>query len=224
MFLDAINLERSWKTRLEGEFTKNYMLSLEAFLQEQSSLGKIIYPKKEHIFSALNAVPFEKVKVVVLGQDPYHGMGQAHGFCFSIPEGVPLPPSLKNIIKELENDLGTQKRLSGNLKDWAEQGVLLLNSVLTVEASLAASHQKKGWEQFTDKIISLLNNERDDIVFLLWGAYAQKKGAIINAKNHCVLKSVHPSPLSAHRGFFGCGHFSKTNAYLKEKKLAPIIW
>jgi uracil-DNA glycosylase len=224
MTLDASSLENSWKSRLKDEFEKDYMLSLDSFLQEQYCLGKTIFPENNNIFSALNAVPFDKVKVVILGQDPYHRVGQAHGLSFSVPDGMPLPPSLKNIYKELQNDLEINKASSGNLSDWANQGVLLLNSVLTVEESQAASHQKKGWEQFTDKIIALLNNERENLVFLLWGAYAQKKGAVINAHKHLLLQSVHPSPLSAHRGFFGSGHFSKTNDYLKAKQLTPISW
>lgn len=219
-----IRLEESWKIRLENEFEQEYMLSLKKFLQEEKALGKIIYPKGPHIFTALNSTPFDKVKVVILGQDPYHGPNQAHGLSFSVPEGIALPPSLKNIYKELFNDLSIKKSNSGNLSAWAKQGVLLLNSVLTVEAGKAASHQGKGWERFTDKIISLLNEERESLVFLLWGSYAHKKGAVIDAQKHYVLKSVHPSPLSAHRGFLGCQHFSKTNRYLVSKNLSEIDW
>lgn len=199
------------------------MLALSDFLRQQKVQGKIIYPEGKNMFAALNAVPFDKVKVVIIGQDPYHGAGQAHGLSFSVPDGVALPPSLQNIYKELESDTGI-KRTQGNLSDWASQGVLLLNSVLSVEAGQAASHQGKGWEQFTDQIIRLLNAERQALVFLLWGSYAQKKGAVIDAHRHCILKSVHPSPLSVHRGFFGCKHFSRANAYLQQQGLSPIHW
>jgi len=220
----AIQLEHSWKIRLQGEFEKPYMQNLKVFLQEQKQQGKIIYPPGKQMFAALNSVPFDKVKVVILGQDPYHGPGQAHGLCFSVPDGLVLPPSLKNIYKELQNDLGITPKTNGNLTAWAEQGVLLLNSVLSVEAGQAGSHQGKGWEQFTDKIISLLNEEKKQLVFLLWGSYAHKKGAVIDEKNHYVLKAVHPSPLSVHRGFLGCRHFSKTNLYLLEQGFSEINW
>ncbi len=220
----AIQLEASWKARLQDEFEKPYMQKLKVFLQQEKQQGKVIFPPGKQMFAALNSVAFDKVKVVIIGQDPYHGFGQAHGLCFSVPEGVELPPSLKNIYKELENDLGIARKKSGNLSGWAEQGVLLLNSVLSVEAGQAASHQRKGWEQFTDKIISLLNAERKNIVFLLWGSYAHKKGAVIDEQKHYVLKTVHPSPLSVHRGFLGCKHFSKTNQYLRENDLSEINW
>lgn len=219
-----IQLEETWKQRLAGEFDKDYMRSLKNFLLKEKQAGKVIYPKGDEMFAAMDAVAFENVKVVIIGQDPYHGPGQAHGLCFSVPDGVAPPPSLKNIYKELENDLGIKKTNQGNLSDWAAQGVLLLNSVLSVEAGKAASHQGKGWEQFTDEIISSLNREREGLVFLLWGAYAQKKGAMIDTSKHLVLKSVHPSPLSAHRGFLGCKHFSKTNKYLESRGLTPINW
>ncbi len=218
-----IQLEDSWKQRLLAEFEQPYMLALSDFLRQQKARGKTIYPEGKNMFAALNAVPFDEVKVVIIGQDPYHGPGQAHGLSFSVPEGVALPPSLQNIYKELESDTGIQRK-QGNLSDWASQGVLLLNSVLSVEAGQAASHQGKGWEQFTDQIIRLLNAERQSLVFLLWGSYAQKKGAVIDAQRHCILKSVHPSPLSVHRGFFGCRHFSRTNAYLQQQGLSPIQW
>ncbi len=219
-----VQLTDSWKQRLESEFDKDYMRSLKKFLVEEKQNGKVIYPKGSQMFAAMDALDFDKVKVVILGQDPYHGPGQAHGLCFSVPEGVDLPPSLKNIYKEIENDLGIKKGKQGNLCNWASQGVLLLNSVLSVEAGKAASHQGKGWEQFTDEIIASLNRERKGLVFLLWGAYAQRKGAMIDTNKHLVLKSVHPSPLSAHRGFFGCKHFSKTNDYLIAQGLEPIHW
>lgn len=217
-------LTESWKQRLGAEFEKDYMLSLKQFLLEEKQKGKVIYPKGHQMFTALDAVAFDDVKVVILGQDPYHGDGQAHGLCFSVPDDIDLPPSLKNIYKELESDLGIKKTKQGNLTEWAKQGVLLLNSVLSVEAGKAASHQGKGWEQFTDEIIASLNRERSSLVFLLWGAYAHKKGAMIDTKKHLVLKAVHPSPLSAHRGFLGCKHFSKTNNYLIAQGLAPINW
>jgi uracil-DNA glycosylase len=220
----AIQLEHSWKIRLQAEFEKPYMQNLKVFLQEQKQQGKVIYPPGKQIFAALNSVPFDKVKVVILGQDPYHGPGQAHGLCFSVPDGVSLPPSLKNIFKELQNDLGIKPKVNGNLTAWAEQGVLLLNSVLTVEAGQAGSHQGKGWEQFTDNIISLLNEEKQQLVFLLWGSYAHKKGAVIDEKKHYVLKTVHPSPLSVHRGFLGCRHFSQTNRYLRDQGFSEINW
>lgn len=224
IILEEVLVEESWKIRLQDEFYKDYMLSLQSFLKNEKAFGKIIYPESKNIFSALNHVPFNKVKVIILGQDPYHGPHQAHGLSFSVPDGVTLPPSLKNIYKELFSDLSIQKNNAGNLSAWADQGVLLLNSVLTVEAGQAGSHQGKGWELFTDKIIALLNAEQESLVFLLWGAYAHKKGAVIDAQKHCVLKAVHPSPLSAHRGFLGCQHFSKTNAYLNSKNISPINW
>lgn len=220
----SVQLETSWEQRLQVEFEKPYVKNLKRFLLEEKQQGKAVYPPGPQMFAALNSVPFDKVKVVILGQDPYHGPGQAHGLCFSVPDGVALPPSLKNIFKELQNDLGIDLGTHGNLKAWAEQGVLLLNSVLSVESGLAASHQGKGWEQFTDKIISLLNEERKDLVFLLWGSYAHKKGAVIDEQKHYVLKTVHPSPLSAHRGFLGCRHFSKCNQYLRDKGLSEINW
>lgn len=219
-----VQLIASWKQGLLPEFEKPYMQALHTFLRQEKKQGKIIYPAGHNIFAALNSIAFEDVKVVILGQDPYHGVGQAHGLSFSVPEGQALPPSLKNIFKEIESDLDIKKTGHGNLSHWAEQGVLLLNSVLTVEAGRAGSHQGKGWEIFTDRIIELLNSERKGLVFLLWGSYAHKKGAVIDAQKHLVLKTVHPSPLSAHRGFLGCKHFSKTNAYLQEQGESPIQW
>ncbi|WP_421849152.1 uracil-DNA glycosylase [Marinomonas sp.] len=217
-------LTPSWQMRLADEFNKDYMLALQQFLSLQQEQGKVIYPVEDERFTALNKTPFEKVRVVILGQDPYHGEGQAHGLSFSVKPNVKVPPSLVNIYKELEMDLGIAPVSHGFLEQWAEQGVLLLNSVLTVEASKAGSHQNKGWEIFTDKIIELINNEHQGVVFMLWGAYAQKKGRHIDRDKHCVLESVHPSPLSAYRGFLGCQHFSKANDYLVALGKEPIKW
>lgn len=221
---ETIQLEPEWKQQLEGEFSKPYMLELKSFLRKEYETGKVIFPKGSEYFQAFNSTPFSKVKVVILGQDPYHGPGQAHGLCFSVKPGVRLPPSLLNIYKELKNDLNIPMAQHGYLQSWADQGVLLLNATLTVEQAQAGSHQAKGWEEFTDKAIHCLNEKRENIVFVLWGSYAQKKGAFIDTKKHKVLKAPHPSPLSAHRGFLGCGHFSAINNYLKEKGLSPINW
>lgn len=214
----------SWQTRLTDEFNKDYMLALQRFLFSQQQQGKVIYPAESERFSALNQTPFESVRVVILGQDPYHGEGQAHGLAFSVNSNIKVPPSLVNIYKELEMDLKIPPAQHGFLQQWAEQGVLLLNSVLTVEASKAGSHQNKGWEVLTDKIIELINIEHQGVVFMLWGAYAQKKGRYIDRDKHCVLESVHPSPLSAYRGFLGCQHFSKANDYLVGFGKEPIKW
>ncbi|MAV91636.1 MAG: uracil-DNA glycosylase [Bdellovibrionaceae bacterium] len=219
-----IRLEDTWKEKLLPEFQKNYMKNLKSFLKERKSAGAVIFPKGSEYFSALNATTFENVKVVILGQDPYHGPGQAHGLSFSVKPGVPLPPSLKNIYKELHGDLGLPLPKTGYLKPWADQGVLLLNATLSVEQGQAGSHQGKGWEEFTDEVIRQLNEHGEHIVFLLWGSYAQKKGAGIDPKKHLVLKAPHPSPLSAHRGFLGCKHFSKTNEYLRAHGKEPIDW
>lgn len=219
-----IKLSDSWRNHLESEFQSDYMKQLKSFLQKEYEIGKKIYPDAQKYFNALDLVDLKNVKVVILGQDPYHGPGQAHGLSFSVPEGVRFPPSLLNIFKELKNDLGKEMPTSGNLERWAKQGVLLLNAVLTVEESKAAAHQGKGWEKFTDKIIEVVNNECDHVVFILWGAYAQKKGSIVDRKKHLVLESVHPSPLSSHRGFFGSKPFSKTNHWLQSQGLAPIDW
>jgi len=221
---DRVKLRPSWKARIGEEFEKGYMQDLRQFLIREKQSGKIIYPEGEEIFNAMNLISFNEVKVVILGQDPYHGPGQAHGLCFSVKPGVPPPPSLKNIFKELQGDLQIPVCGHGYLKSWALQGILLLNSVLTVEKNRAASHQGKGWEQFTDVIIAKLNNELSGLVFLLWGSYAQKKGRIIDKERHLVLQSPHPSPLSAHRGFFGNGHFSKTNIYLNNQSKDEINW
>ena len=222
-FKRTIKLEKSWLKELELEFELSYMQELKLFLQSEKKRGKKIFPKGEDMFKALNLTPLDKVKVVILGQDPYHGSGQAHGLCFSVPEGVRVPPSLQNIFKELQSDLGLSIPSSGCLESWAEQGVLLLNSILSVEKGLANSHSSKGWELFTDSVISMVN-EKKSIVFMLWGGYAAHKGKSIDSTRHLVLKSVHPSPLSAHRGFFGNRHFSKCNQFLESKGISPIDW
>jgi uracil-DNA glycosylase len=219
-----IRLEDSWKRRLENEFRLDYMRDLRTFLLQRKQAGAVIYPPGALIFNALDSTPFEQVRVVILGQDPYHGPGQAHGLCFSVRDGVETPPSLVNIYKEIADDLGLSVPSHGNLEHWARQGVLLLNAVLTVERGRAGAHQGQGWELFTDRVVQLLNDERDGIVFLLWGSYAIKKGAAIDRKRHLVLTAPHPSPLSAYRGFFGCKHFSKANRYLQERGQQPIIW
>lgn len=219
-----IRLEASWKSRLADEFNLGYMQELREFLLQRKQAGAVVYPPGPLIFNALDSTPFERVRVVILGQDPYHGPGQAHGLCFSVRDGVETPPSLVNIYKEIADDLGAAIPANGNLERWAAQGVLLLNAVLTVERGRAGAHQGKGWERFTDRIVQLLNQERDGIVFLLWGSYAIKKGAAIDRKRHLVLTAPHPSPLSAYRGFFGCKHFSKANRFLQERGLEPIDW
>lgn len=221
---DKIKLEESWKSRLIGEFSKDYMRKLKAFLTQEKQQGKVIFPKGSEFFKALETTPFDQVKVVILGQDPYHGPNQAHGLSFSVPQAVPVPPSLQNIFKELQNDLGIAPAPHGCLTSWAQRGVLLLNAVLSVERHKAASHQGRGWEHFTDAVIHYLNQEREGVVFMLWGSYAQRKGAFIDSSRHLVLKAPHPSPLSAHRGFFGCGHFSKANDYLVTRGEAAIDW
>lgn len=219
-----IRLEDSWKQRLEDEFSRDYMIRLRDFLLQRKRAGAVIYPPGGQIFNALNSTPFDKVKVVILGQDPYHGRGQAHGLCFSVQDGVDIPPSLVNIYKELESDLGVARPANGNLQSWADQGVLLLNAVLTVEHGRAGSHQGKGWERFTDRIVSELNNGREGLVFLLWGGYAKQKGSVIDRSRHLVLTAPHPSPLSAHRGFLGCRHFSKANQWLERHNESSIEW
>ena len=219
-----IRLESSWKSRLQDEFRQPYMDQLRAFLLQRKRQGAVIYPPGPMIFNALNSTPFEQVKVVILGQDPYHGPGQAHGLCFSVPDGVPIPPSLANIYAEIEQDTGLKSPGSGNLRRWAVQGVLLLNAVLTVERGRAGAHQGKGWERFTDRVVKALNDGRDGLVFMLWGSYAMKKGAAIDRARHLVLTAPHPSPLSAHRGFFGCRHFTRANRYLQEHGRKPIDW
>jgi uracil-DNA glycosylase len=219
-----IQLEESWRLLLQEEFSKPYMIALRDYLRQQKQLGVQVFPPGPQIFNALNSTPFDKVRVVILGQDPYHGPGQAHGLCFSVQKGVAVPPSLQNIYKELRADLGVPLPPHGQLTQWAERGVLLLNAVLTVQAQQANSHQGKGWELFTDKVVALLNDQREHLVFMLWGSYAQRKGAMIDRRRHLVLQSAHPSPLSAHRGFLGNRHFSSANRYLNEHGLPSIDW
>ncbi len=221
---DRIRLEPSWKARIGDWLQRPEMRELSAFLRQLKAAGARIYPPGQQIFAAFDATPFDAVKVVILGQDPYHGPGQAHGLCFSVLPGVPVPPSLVNIFKELNADLGIAPPDHGCLLPWARQGVLLLNAVLTVEEGRAGAHQGKGWEGFTDHAIATLAREREGLVFLLWGSYAQAKGKVIDTRRHRVLRAPHPSPLSAHRGFLGCGHFSATNQYLAQRGLSPIDW
>lgn len=217
-------IDESWKKLLLNEFNSAYFKELKQFLLREKSAGKIIHPAGKNIFSAFNHTPFDRLKVVIIGQDPYHGPGQANGLCFSVSDGVPQPPSLKNIFKELHQDLGIEPPLSGNLEKWAEQGVLLLNATLTVENGLPGSHQNQGWEQFTNAVIRLISEEKEGIVFLLWGKFAQAKEDIIDSGKHFLLKAAHPSPFSAYNGFMGCKHFSKVNEILKQTKRTPIDW
>lgn len=222
-----VQLESSWLALLADQFELPYMRQLREFLLAQKRAGKVVYPAGESMFAALNRLSVQRVKVVIIGQDPYHGAGQAHGLSFSVPRSVPLPPSLRNIFTEIEQDIGCSglvARGNGDLSPWADQGVLLLNAVLSVEANAAASHQGKGWEQFTDVLVQRLAAQRSGLVFLLWGSYAQKKAAVVDPNEHRLLKAPHPSPLSAHRGFFGCRHFSQANAYLQERGETPIDW
>jgi uracil-DNA glycosylase len=221
---DRVRLEPSWKARIGDWLLRPEMQELSAFLRQRKTAGARIYPPGPQIFAAFDATPFDDVKVVILGQDPYHGPGQAHGLCFSVLPGVPVPPSLVNIYKEINADLGIAPPDHGCLLPWARQGVLLLNAVLTVEEGRAGAHQGKGWEGFTDHAIETLAREREGLVFLLWGSYAQAKGKVIDTRRHRVLRAPHPSPLSAHRGFLGCGHFSATNQYLAQRGQAPIDW
>ena len=219
-----VQLHDSWLSRLGDQFEQEYMYKLREFLVTRKRHQAVIYPPGGQIFNALNSTPFEQVRVVILGQDPYHGPGQAHGLCFSVLPGVRTPPSLANIYREIQDDLGIPVPHHGYLQSWAEQGVLLLNAVLTVERGQAGSHQGKGWETFTDTVVRVLNDEGDGLVFMLWGAYALRKGAMINRKKHLVLTAPHPSPLSAHRGFLGCKHFSSANEYLDQQQKSPIDW
>jgi len=221
---DTIQLGASWKAQLLEEFSKPYMQNLKTFLTQEKAAQKVIYPKGSDIFNAFGFTPFADVKVVILGQDPYHGPGQAHGLCFSVLPGVAIPPSLRNIYKELQQDIGVRPVQHGYLESWAQQGVLLLNSVLTVERGLAASHQGKGWERFTDCVIEKLNAREEPMIFVLWGSYAQKKGQYIDTSRHFVLRSPHPSPLSASRGFFGSRPFSTINTLLQKQGKDPIDW
>ena len=221
---DSIRLEPAWKALIGDWLLRDDMRALSAFLRERMRAGVRIHPDPANIFAAFDATAFDAVKVVILGQDPYHGPGQAHGLCFSVQPGVPIPPSLDNIYKELHRDLGMARPPNGDLTPWAQRGVLMLNSVLTVEEGRAGSHQGRGWEGFTDHVVDVLNREREGLVFLLWGSYAQAKGKAIDPRRHRVLKAPHPSPLSAYRGFIGCGHFSATNEYLARHGRAPIDW
>lgn len=220
----AVALHPSWFAPLKNEFDQPYMKALKSFLRAEKKAGKQIYPAGDQMFNALNTTPFDQTRVVILGQDPYHGEGQAHGLSFSVPPGIAVPPSLRNIYQELHNDIGFIPPNHGCLQSWAEQGVLLLNATLSVEAGKAGSHQNQGWETFTDRIIEHLSRERRHLVFLLWGSYAQKKGKGIDRSQHLVLTAPHPSPLSAYRGFFGCGHFSAANRYLTSVGIPPIDW
>jgi uracil-DNA glycosylase len=224
MITENIKIEDSWRQALQNEFSKDYMKELKGFLKNEKQNHKIIYPKGSEYFAAFNSTPLNNVKVVIFGQDPYHGPRQAHGLCFSVQKGIGVPPSLQNIYKEIYNDLGIKPPSHGNLQKWANQGVLLLNATLTVENGKAGSHQNKGWELFTDKVVQILNHNQNHIVFMLWGSYAQKKGAVIDENRHLVLKAPHPSPLSAYRGFLGCKHFSKANTYLISHGKEPIDW
>ena len=221
---DKIKIHSSWLKVIGREFEQSYMAQLKQFLREEKAAGKIIYPASSNWFSAFNETPFDQVKVVILGQDPYHGPRQAHGLCFSVLPGVAIPPSLRNMYKELQSDLGIQPPEHGCLTHWSRQGVLLLNATLTVEQGDAGAHQGRGWEQFTDRAVQILNERRQGLVFMLWGSYAQKKGALIDTSKHLVLKAPHPSPLSAYRGFLGCRHFSQANDYLQNRGVVPIDW
>ncbi|MGH1429958.1 MAG: uracil-DNA glycosylase [Neptuniibacter sp.] len=220
----ALESAPTWNAVLADQFEQPYMQALKSFLREQKNQKKVIYPRSEHWFHALEATPLDRVKVVIIGQDPYHQPGQAHGLCFSVMPGVKIPPSLVNIYKELATDIGIKPVEHGYLESWAKQGVLLLNSVLTVEDSNAGSHQGKGWEVFTDAVIKQVNEHCEHVVFMLWGSYAQKKGACIDNRKHLVLKATHPSPLSAYRGFLGCSHFSQANQYLEQSGREVIQW
>lgn len=218
-----VRIAQDWKEILSEEFSKPYFKELVEFVRAEYAAGEV-FPKGRDIFRAFDKCPFEKLKVVIIGQDPYHGVGQANGLCFSVGEGVPFPPSLQNIFKEVNSDTGAPIPTSGNLDRWAEQGVLLLNAVLTVRAHQAASHAGRGWEQFTDAVVRAITTRKQGVVYMLWGSYAQKKGAIADPNNNLILKSVHPSPLSSYRGFFGCRHFSKANDYLANIGKTQIIW
>ena len=218
-----VKIEKSWQEVLQVEFDKPYFESLVSFVKQEYA-SNTIFPPAGQIFNAFNTCPFNNVKVVILGQDPYHGPGQAHGLCFSVNDGIQFPPSLQNIFKEITSDLGIPAPKTGNLTRWAEQGVLLLNATLTVRASQAGSHQGRGWEEFTDAVIKTISEKAENVVFILWGSYAIKKKSLINSSKHCILTAPHPSPLSSYRGFFGCKHFSQTNTYLTSKGKTPIEW
>lgn len=224
MTAPAVKLDPSWMAVIGAEFDKPYMAALKTFLLAEKQAGQVIFPKGDEIFNAFNTTPFDRVRVVIIGQDPYHGPGQAHGLSFSVRRGVRVPPSLQNIYKEISAEFGCPIPAHGDLSGWARQGVLLLNATLTVREAQAGSHQNKGWEDFTDAAIRAVNDRHDHVVFLLWGSYAGKKGAFIDRKRHLVLTAPHPSPLSAHRGFLGCGHFKQANDYLQQHGFAPIDW
>lgn len=224
MFAQNVQIEDSWKRVLSDEFEKPYFTELRRFLLSEKNAGKTIYPPGSLIFNAFNSTPFDKVRVVILGQDPYHGAGQAHGLCFSVQHGVKPPPSLVNMYKELKDDVGFDIPNHGCLQKWTEQGVFLLNAILTVEANQPASHQKKGWEEFTNAVIQKLSKDKNGLIFILWGNFAQQKATLINESKHTILKAAHPSPFSAYNGFFGCKHFSKTNQILTQKGETPIDW
>ena len=221
---DSVNIDPSWKKVLSHEFVQPYFSDIKQFILTEKQKGKRVYPPGSQIFNAFNLTPFDKVKVVILGQDPYHGPGQAHGLSFSVPQGIAQPPSLVNIFKELKSDLNIDPPAHGNLESWAKQGVLLLNAVLTVNDSEAASHKNAGWEKYTDAVIKTVSDSKEHVVFILWGRFAQNKESLIDTKQHCVIKSAHPSPLSAHAGFLGSKPFSKTNAYLLEHGIKEIDW
>lgn len=218
-----VKIAQDWKELLQEEFDKPYFKELTDFVREEYT-SRLIFPRAKNIFRAFDKCPFDNLKVVIIGQDPYHGEGQANGLCFSVSEGVAFPPSLQNVFKEVQRDVNSPIPTSGELERWAEQGVLLLNAVLTVRAHEAASHAGRGWERFTDAVVKAIANRKDGIVYMLWGSYAQKKGAIADPSKNCILKAVHPSPLSAYRGFIGCSHFSQANSYLKSIGKEPIIW
>ncbi len=218
-----VRIAQDWKEILGAEFQKPYFEELVSFVRSEYASGEV-YPAGRNIFRAFDKCPFDKLKVVIIGQDPYHGPGQANGLCFSVNEGVPFPPSLQNIFKEVRDDVGTEVPMSGELDRWAEQGVLLLNAVLTVRAHNAASHAGRGWEQFTDAVVRAIAERKRGVVYMLWGSYAQRKCAIVDGSQNLILRAVHPSPLSAYRGFFGCRHFSAANAYLESQGCSPIVW
>ncbi len=222
--INDLILEARWTHATKEEFIKPYFIELKNFLLKEQADNQVVYPSTSQIFKAFNNTPLNEVKVVIIGQDPYHGSGQAHGLCFSVPDGIKPPPSLQNIFKEIKSDLGNEIPTSGNLERWAKQGVLLLNSLLTVRANQPASHHKKGWEQFTDKVIETISKEKTEAVFLLWGRFAQEKESLIDQSKHFILKAAHPSPFSAYNGFFGCKHFSKTNELLRQQGKKEIIW
>lgn len=221
--MSDVRIQEDWKKLLDNEFEKEYFIQLKEFIRAEYRT-KTVFPPAKNIFRAFDLVPPEEIKVVILGQDPYHGVGQAHGLCFSVPENIIPPPSLKNIFREIESDMGTMQNSSGNLERWAKQGVFLLNAALTVEMGKANSHQKAGWHTFTDRVIEIISQNCDNVVFMLWGNFARQKRGLINAHKHLILEAAHPSPLSAHNGFFGCRHFSKANEWLAQNGKIPVNW